>query len=317
MGGVRHFAVATLEEAITLREAGIAGEILILGYTPPEAGEALLRYDLTQTLLSADYADALWAACPAPIKCHFAVDTGMRRIGLDAAAPDAAEAVIRRFARRFALTGIFTHLACADERDAASVSFTKRQIAAFRALADRVRDLRLVAHCLNSAGGLSCPEAESDLWRLGIALYGLSPSPQIPLPAGVLPVLAWRTVVATLKTLPAGAAVGYGRTWTAARESVIATLPVGYADGYDRRLSSGGQVLLHGHRAPIVGRVCMDQMMVDVTDIPSVRAGDTVTLLGTDGGDRITADEMAALIGTIGYEILTGISPRVPRIYRE
>ncbi|MBQ8858372.1 MAG: alanine racemase [Clostridia bacterium] len=315
--GVRHFAVATVGEALALREAGIGGEILILGYTPPEAGEVLLQNDLTQTLLSEDYAAALWAACPAPIKCHFAVDTGMHRIGLDATNPHAAAAVIRRYAARFSLMGIFTHLCAADTTDEASVAFTRAQIAAFRAVADRVRDLGLSAHCLNSAGGLAYPAAESDFWRLGILLYGLSPNPATPLPAGICPVLAWRTVVATLKTVPAGETVGYGRTWQATRDSVIATLPVGYADGYDRRLSNRGYVLLRGCRAPIVGRVCMDQTMVDVTDIPAVRVGDTVTLLGEDGGATLTADEMAVTIGTIGYEIVTGISARVPRIYKE
>ena len=315
--GVRHFAVATLDEAIALREAGIGGEILILGYTPPEAGEKLLSYGITQALLSADYAAALWAACPAPIKCHFAIDTGMHRIGLDAAAPATAEAVIRLWAGRFALTGIFTHLCAADSADEASAAFTNAQLSRFRAVADRVRDLGLAAHCLNSAGGIAYSEAESDFWRLGILLYGLSPNPATPLPAGIRPVLAWRTVVATFKTVPAGETVGYGRTWQAARDSVIATLPVGYADGYDRRLSNRGCVLLHGKRAPGVGRVCMDQTMVDVTDIPAARVGDTVTLLGEDGGATLTADEMASLIGTIGYEIVTGISPRVPRIYQE
>lgn len=314
--GVRHFAVATVGEAVALREAGIEGEILILGYTPPEAGKVLLENDLTQTLLSEDYAAALWAACTAPIKCHFAIDTGMHRIGLDAADPMAAEAAIRLWAGRFALTGIFTHLCAADTADEASVAFTRAQIAAFRAVADRVRDLGLTVHCLNSAGGISYPEAESDLWRLGILLYGLSPNPDTPLPAGICPVLAWRTVVAALKTISVGETVGYGRTWQATRDSVIATLPVGYADGYDRRLSNRGCVLLHGRRAPVVGRVCMDQTMVDVTDIPDARVGDTVTLIGTDGGKNLTADEMASTVGSIGYEIVTGISFRVPRIYK-
>ncbi len=315
--GVLHFAVATVDEAIELRRAGITGEILVLGYTPVENAPLLLEHDLTQTLISAEYAAALWWACPAPIKCHFAIDSGMNRIGMDADDPAAAAAVIRQYAAKFRLTGFFTHLCVADSAAEENIAFTYEQIAKFRAVADRVADLGLAAHCLNSAGGLFYATADSALARLGIVMYGLHPDYANTLPSGIRPVMSWKTVVAMLKTVHPGEAVGYGRTAHITRPTRVATLPVGYADGYNRRLSGGvGYVLIHGKRAPVLGRVCMDQMMVDVTDILDVQTGDEVVLLGESGDERLSADDMAQALGTIGYEVVCDISPRVPRVYR-
>ena len=304
--GVRHFAVSNIHEAEALREAGITGRILILGYTPPECAEELLRYDVTQALLSEGYARELAGR---GIAAEFAVDTGMNRIGIDADDPARCEEIIRSYAPQFRLQGLFTHLCAAD--DPAEDDFTRGQIRRFRNVCARVEDLGLpYRHCLNSAGGLFYA-GEGELVRFGIVLYGLKPDRANALPDGIKPALSWKTVAAMVKTVRAGESVGYGRAYRAEKDVRIATLPTGYADGYPRALSGRGSVWIRGARAGVVGRVCMDQMMVDVTDIPDVREGDEVTLLG----DEYTADDMARDAGTIGYEIVCGISKRVPRMY--
>ena len=312
--GIRRFAIATAAEGIQLRPLLPEAELLILGYTPVEDAALLSAYRLTQALVSREYADALADAAEAPIDCCYAVDTGMRRIGLNAEEIDGAEAAIRAVRPPLRLTGLFTHLCVADApQDAECAAFTRRQTALFDALAERVKDLRLSScHCLNSAGGLYL--ARPGTARLGIILYGLRPDASNVLPEGIRPVLSWKCRVAMVKRVRPGDTVGYGRTWAAGGERLIATLTVGYADGYSRALSNRGWALLHGRRAPITGRVCMDQIMVDVTDIPETRMGDTAVLLGTDGDEALTADDMAALTGTIGYEIVCNISKRVPRI---
>lgn len=315
---VSHFAVATADEAIILRRAGITGEILILGYTPVENAPLLQEYDLTQTLIFEEYAAALWAACPRRIKCYFALDTGMNRIGLDADDPAGTEEVIRQYADRFHLVGLYTHLCVADSAEGENIAFTRGQIAKYQAVLARVADLPLVGHCLNSAGGLLYPATGGRFARLGIVMYGLKPDRENTLPAGITPALTWKTVVVMCKTVHAGESVGYGRTARITRDTVVATLPVGYADGYNRRLSGGvGQVLIRGQKAPVLGRVCMDQIMVDVTAIPGVGVGDEVVLLGESEGERLTADDMAEKLGTIGYEVVCNISARVPRIYKK
>ncbi len=315
--GIRRFAVATLSEGIGLRETLPDAELLILGYTPPEDAELLTEYRLTQALVSREYAEALAKAARGPVDCCYAIDTGMRRIGLDAGDPAAVEAAVRDVRAPLRLTGLFTHLCVADAPDDdESRRFTECQIARYRDVLARVEDLQLPhSHCLNSAGGLYT--GESGTVRLGIILYGLKPDAADTLPEGIRPAMSWKCRVAMVKTVRAEDTVGYGRSWTAPEDRAIATLTVGYADGYSRLLSNRGWVLLHGRRAPVTGRVCMDQIMVDVTDIPGTRMGDTAVLLGSDGSETITADDMGALIGTIGYEIVCDISPRVPRIYSE
>ena len=313
--GVRRFAVATLAEGMALRGLLAEADILILGYTPADQAPLLRQCRLIQALVSPEYASALAAAADGPIECCYAVDTGMGRIGLDARTPDTAEAAIRAVPSPLRLSGLFTHLCVADTpEDPETAAFTEAQLRLFDELLDRVSDLHLSkSHCLNSAGGLYA--RHTGPVRLGIVLYGLKPDASNTLPAGIHPALSWKCRVAMVKTVPAGTSVSYGRTWTAPDERRIATLTVGYADGYPRALSNRGWVLLHGRRAPITGRVCMDQIMVDVTDIPETRMGDTAVLLGTDGPQTLTADDMAALIGTIGYEITCDISARVPRVY--
>ncbi len=311
--GVEHFAVSNIDEAIHLRKAGVTGQILILGYTPISRASELVEHDITQALLSEDYA-ALLAAEGKPVKCQFALDTGMRRIGLNADDPDACEKVIREYAAKLPLDGLFTHLCVADTP--AQDAFTERQIALFHTVVERVEDLKLpFCHCLNSAGGLWHNDASSCFARLGIILYGLKPDYLNTLPEGIEPAMSWKSVVSMVKDVQPGDTVGYGRTFTVEKPMTIATIPTGYADGYNRLLSNKGWVLIQGERAPIVGRICMDQMMVDVTGIPDVQIGTEVVLLGRSGSELLTADDLAQLYGTIGYEVVCGINKRVDRFY--
>ena len=304
--GVRNFAVSNVEEAVCLRRAGVEGQILILGYTPPENWRDLLAYDITQALLSEEYADLLAGH---GIKAQFAVDTGMRRIGLDGEDAPACGQVIRKFGADFVLTGLFTHLCVADTP--AEHVFTEQQIGKFRAVAEQVADLHLpYVHCLNSAGGL-WHNSYGNLVRLGIVLYGLKPDYVNVLPKGIRPVLTWKSVVSMIKTVPAGATIGYGRTYQAKQSMRLATVSAGYADGLNRGLSNKGLVRIRGQQVPIVGRVCMDQFMADVSSVPEADVGDEVILL--DG--QYTADDMARAAGTIGYEVLCNISKRVSRVY--
>lgn len=310
--GVRHFAVSNIDEAIHIRTAGVQGEILILGYTPVDRASELIEYEVTQTLLSEEYAGMI-ATTGLPIKCQFAIDTGMRRIGLNAGEPEYCERMIRAYHQKLKLTGIFTHLCVADtpEQDA----FTNQQIHLFEDIAARVTDLELSCHCMNSAGGLWHKSTVSRFARLGIILYGLKPDYMNRLPDGIKPVMVWKSVVSMVKSVKPGDTIGYGRSFLVDHPMTIATIPTGYADGYPRLLSNKGYVLINGMKAPIVGRVCMDQMMVDVSDIPGVKYESEVVLLGESGNERITADDLASMIGTIGYEIVCGISKRVDRVY--
>ena len=313
--GVRHFAVSNIDEAIHIRRAGAEGQVLILGYPPPSRVEELVPYGLTQTLLSQEYAEEI-AQTHLPIQCHFAIDTGMRRIGLNADDPAACEAIIRSYAARLRLDGLFTHLCVADSAGEEAIAFTEEQIQKFEAVCARVADLNLPhCHCMNSAGGLRYRSRFSNLARLGIVLYGLKPDYENTLPTGIKPALSWKSVVSMVKDVNPGDTVGYGRTFRAERRMTLATIPTGYADGYSRLLSNRGHVLIRGHRAPIAGRICMDQMMADVTEIPGVSLGAEVVLVGRSGEETITADDLAQLCGTIGYEVICGISKRVERVY--
>ncbi len=311
--GVSHFAVSNIEEAISIRKAGVKGQILILGYTPIDRAEDLLLYDITQTLISEEYANLLWQT-GLPVKAQFAIDTGMRRIGLNAENSKDCEKIIREYADKINLDGLFTHLCVADTPN--QNCFTKRQINTFEQIASQVADLNLpFCHCLNSAGGIWHSSETSCFIRLGIILYGLKPDYLNNLPSGIEPALSWKTVVSMVKEVRKGDSIGYGRAFVASRNMRIATLPTGYADGYPRLLSNKGYVLINGKKAPIVGRICMDQMMVDVTDISDVGFETEVVLIGKSGNEVITADDLAYAIGTIGYEIVCGISKRVERVY--
>lgn len=313
--GCENFAVSNFEEAKKLRISGVMGQILILGYTPVDLAQDLAKYDITQALISTEYAQDLFVRAELSgvdaksIKTQFAIDTGMNRIGLDADDEVPCESAIRQYAEIFNMTGIFTHLAVADmpEEDV----FTNAQISKFEKIAERVKDLELpYVHCNNTAAGL-WHNTFGNLTRLGISLYGLKPDYNNTLPADIKPALTWKSVIAMVKDVRPGETVGYGRTYKIDRPRRVATIPTGYADGYSRHLSSVGMVVVNGQKAPVAGRVCMDQIMIDITDVPEVTAGMEVELIGPDYG----ADEMAHDIGTIGYEIVCDISARVERTY--
>ena len=308
--GVKYFAVSNIDEAIHVRSV-TDSEILILGYTPIDMAGKLVENNITQALLSEEYAEQLLSTA-LPIKCQFAIDTGMRRIGLNADDADECERVIRKYKKN--LTGLFTHLCVADTPE--QNEFTNGQIKKFNAVCERVADLNLSSHCMNSAGGL-WHTGKSAYSRLGIILYGLKPDYMNTLPEGVEPVLTWKSVVSMVKNVKPRDTIGYGRSYTVEKPMTIATIPTGYADGYSRLLSNKGWVLINGKKASIVGRICMDQMMVDVSEIEGVAIGTEVILLGQSGNERITADDLANLYGTIGYEIVCGINKRVKRNYIE
>ena len=307
--GVKHFAVSNIDEALHVRSV-TDGEILILGYTPIDMAEELVKNNIIQALLSEEHAEKLLST-GLPVKCQFAIDTGMRRIGLNADNPDECEQVIRKYGKH--LTGLFTHLCVADTPE--QNEFTAGQIQKFDAVCDRIADLNLSCHCMNSAGGL-WHKAKSSYARLGIILYGLKPDYMNTLPEGIAPVLSWKSVVSMVKEVVSGDTIGYGRSFTVEKPLEIATIATGYADGYSRLLSNKGCVLINGRKAPIVGRVCMDQMMVDVSGIENVDIGTEVVLLGQSGDEVITADDLANIYGTIGYEVVCGINKRVRREYQ-
>lgn len=323
--GAGWFAVSNLEEAQELRRAGVVRPVLILGYTPPERAAELAKDKITQALLSAGYAASLSREAEkagVTVSAHLKIDTGMSRIGLFFQSPERDCETIEKAAEVCRLpgldvNGIFMHFAVADAGESGK-QFTDAQYRAFQTIISSLKERGITfrwRHCDNSGAILCYPQTNLDLVRPGIILYGLLPDDGL---AGVLPlqpVMALRSVVALLKTIPAGSTVSYGRTYTAEHPVTVATIPAGYADGYPRSLSSRGSVLIHGRRAPIIGRICMDQMMVDVTDIPNVREGDTVTLVGRDGEDAITFEELARLVGTINYELVCSVSRRVPRVY--
>ena len=319
--GVRRFAVATLEEGIALRRAGLGGEILILGYTAPQEARRLRRYRLTQTLVSVSHAEALEAE-GVRLSAHLKIDTGMHRIGVDAADADGIAAVMGL--RHVRVTGVFTHLCDADGKSPASVAFTEGQIARF----EHVREMLaksgigqgITLHVQNSAGLLNYPALRYDAVRIGIALYGIASEEGAESAAKVAlrPVLSLRSEVVLVREIAAGEAVGYGRAWTAEAASRLAVVPIGYADGLPRNYAAGGgEVLVRGVRCPIVGRICMDQLTVDVTALPAVSVGDTVTLIGRDGDEEIRAEEAAARCATITNEWLSRLGGRVKRVYRE
>ena len=318
--GIKLFAVSNISEAITLRKAGIKGEILIFGYTPIEHADGLVEYDITQALLNEEYAEMLSKTISSSnIKAQFAIDTGMNRIGLNSDELKKSERIIRKYNKVFKINGIFTHLCVADGDNSESIEFTNSQIEKFEKISRAISDLELpFCHCLNSAGGLfhRCKyEDINKIVRLGIILYGLKPDYTNILPEEIKPILSWKSVVSMVKTVHKNETVGYGRSYIAPSDMIIATIPTGYADGYNRLLSNKGYVLINGKKASIVGRVCMDQMMVDVSDIDNVNIGDIVVLLGTSENVIYTADDMAKSINSIGYEVVCDISKRVPRIY--
>ena len=319
--GCRLFAVSNIDEAVGLRNAGIKGEILILGYTSPKYAKTLSYLDLSQAIVSEEYAEAL-SQTGQRVKCQFAIDTGMNRIGLDGDNTGSCEEVIRKYSDSLIVEGLFTHLCVADTDSEDAKEFTYGQIRKFKAVADAVADLKLpYVHCCNSAGGLYYLKNNSDfevigkIVRLGIVLYGLKPDADNQLPDGVRPAMTWKSVVSMVKNVHPGETIGYGRTFMVKKEMKVATVTTGYADGLNRLLSNKGFVMINGCKAPIIGRICMDQTLVDVTEIPDVKMGAEVVIIGESGDLTYTADDMAQDLGTIGYEVICNITKRVQRFY--
>lgn len=319
--GCRLFAVSNIDEAVGLRNAGIKGEILILGYTSPKYAKTLSYLDLSQAIVSEEYAEAL-SQTGQRVKCQFAIDTGMNRIGLDGDNTSSCEEIIRKYSDSLIVEGLFTHLCVADTDSEDAKEFTYGQIRKFKAVADAVADLKLpFVHCCNSAGGLYYLKSISEfegigkIVRLGIVLYGLKPDVDNHLPNGVKPAMTWKSVVSMVKNVHPGETIGYGRTFMVKKEMKVATVTTGYADGLNRLLSNKGFVMINGCKAPIVGRICMDQTLVDVTEIPDVKMGAEVVIIGESGDLTYTADDMAQDLGTIGYEVICNITKRVQRFY--
>lgn len=311
--GVDFFAVSNIDEAIGLRKNGCTGDILILGYTDDAYAAELAEYDIIQAAVSAEYARELSAAAEKPVRVHIKLDTGMGRIGLIAKDREKCLEEIAQIKKlpKLVPEGIFTHFAVADSLEEESCGYTDMQKELFFSIAEEAGGFKEV-HCLNSAGAELHYDSRSTLARFGILLYGLNPDTSLEMPKGIEPVMEVKTVIGYIKELHKGDCVSYGRTFTAQRDMRAATLPIGYADGYPRLLSNRGEVIICGKRAKILGRVCMDQMIVDITDIPEAKIGTEVTVFGRG---EITADDIAALCGSIGYEIICAVSPRVPRVY--
>lgn len=311
--GVRHFAVSNLHEAQQLTAGGIEGSILIFGYCDiPLVIENALG-SLIFTVGDADYARELSEKAlenNVKIPVHIKIDTGMSRVGLSTA--EELDSVLS--CEGLDCRAAYTHFAVADSLETEDVEFTKKQQ---ERLIELCRPRGLATHSQNSGGILYHGEFGGDFIRAGIIMYGQKPDERFPVPAGIRPIFRLCSVVSRLKTIHAGDTVSYGRTFTAARDTRLALIPCGYADGFNRRLSNNWSVLINGKPAPVCGRICMDQTLVDVTDIPDVKLGDEVTVYSdeTEGGCSVT--EAAKRIGTINYELLCAVGTRVPRIYIE
>lgn len=313
------YGIAIIEEGIELRRAGFEKPILVLGFTPHQQYDELLKYDIIQTVFQYDMAKRLSDIAVShgkQVKIHLKVDTGMTRIGFK----DTEESIqiIKEISKlpNIIIDGIFTHFACADEADKTSA---RKQLSRFLVFVDKLEKegIRIpVKHVSNSASIIDLPESNLDMVRSGIITYGMYPSDKVNKNRLMLqPALTLISNVVYVKSVEAGTGISYNSTYITKHDSVIATIPVGYGDGYPRQLSSKGRVLIHGKSAPIVGRVCMDQFMVDVTDIPDVKEGDKVTLIGQDGDESISIEEVANLVGSFNYELVCDIGKRVPRVY--
>lgn len=318
---VDYFAAATIEEAVELRENGISAPILILGYVSPSQYGDLVEYDITQTIDS--YAQALALEKEAArqnrkAKAHLAVDTGMTRIGFQVTEHDADEAAKIADLPHIELEGMFTHFSCADQEDKTYCSMQLEKYDKMTALlAERGVTIPL-RHICNSAGIMEFDDHRFEMVRSGIITYGIYPSEEVKKERlDLIPALSWKSHVIHVKEVGPGIGVSYGATYVTEKPMTrIATVSAGYADGYPRALSNQGCVLIHGKKAPIIGRICMDQMMVDVTDIPDVQVEDVVTLVGTDGDETITIEEIANPAARFDYEMLCDISSRVTRVYK-
>ena len=314
------YGVAMPEEGVELRKAGLTKPIVILGYTAPEMAELAIRYDIIMAVFQSEIAgqyNEIAKKLNKTAKVHIKLDTGMSRIGYLCCEESLED--IEKIAKlsHVEIDGMFTHFSKADELDK---TFAKNQLKKYMEFAEQLKERGIALPCrhvCNSAGIIDIPEGNLEMVRFGVTLYGMYPTDEVKkerMP--VTPAMEVKTHISYIKTLPAGVGIGYSGTYVTEKETKVATLSVGYGDGYPRGLSNAGRVLIHGKSAPILGRICMDQCMVDVTDIPEAKQGDTVTLMGRDGDDFISAEEIGATVGnSFHYEVVCDISKRVPRIY--
>jgi alanine racemase len=316
--GATRLAVHRAIEGVELRRAGLAAPILVMGYTPPSGAALIVQHDLTPSVITHEFAQAVSAEAARAgkvVPVHVKVDTGMSRYGL-------MPGEVVEFCRAVSalpgirLEGLFTHFATADS---AVLTHTLWQLDTFRRVTAAVKDAGIrvsLHHAANSAATMKLTDVHLDAVRPGIALYGLAPSDEWPPTFEIRPALTLKSRVSRVRVLPPGAGISYGRTFVTERETPVALIPVGYGDGYHRALSNKGSVLIHGRRAPIRGRVCMDQFVVDVTGIEGVRQDEEVVIVGRQGEAEIRAEEVARLAGTINYEVTTSLLPRVVRVYK-
>lgn len=316
------YAAATAEEAITLREHGLKKPILILAYTFPYSYGALIQNDVRFTVFTLEMAEALSkeaAGQGKPCKVHIKLDTGMTRIGMPPDSDSIALAGQIAALENIEIEGIFTHFARADEEDRTKAYGQLKQFQDFTKQLEETTGIRIpMKHCSNSAGIAGMPEANMDAVRAGIILYGLWPSDEVKKSGAIAlrPSLSLKSRVVYVKTVPPGQEISYGGTFITSRKTRVATICTGYGDGYPRSLSNKGYVLINGQKAPILGRVCMDQFMADITDITgTVQTGSEVTLIGADMGGEITMEELGMLSGRFNYELACDLGKRIPRVY--
>ncbi|MBT2289520.1 alanine racemase [Paenibacillus albidus] len=320
--GADYLSVAFLDEAVELRQAGIKLPVLVLGYTPPEGITAAWENNVTVTLFTPEVLEAIRLLPQDPahkLKVHIKIDSGMGRLGLFPADAPAFIAEVQQVAQA-ELEGMFTHFAKADERDK---SYTLEQYRRFKGVVEALREQEIhipIIHTGNSATAIDTPHLSSNMVRVGISLYGFYPTTEVNRkPVALHPVMTLKTQAVYIKTLPPGSGVSYGTRYYTDSDEVIATLPVGYADGYSRMLTGKAEVLIRGHRVPVVGTICMDQCMVSLKsfaeEAEQIKAGEEVVLIGRQAGVKITADELALHLGTIHYEVICMLAHRVPRVY--
>ncbi len=323
--GADWLALSNIEEAVQLRRAGITLPMLVLGYTPPEAASLLAENDISQCAYSLGYCRLLSENAQksgVSVKIHIKVDTGMSRLGFYFQDLNRDTDVVREISTACSLPGlvpegIFTHFATADSGKE-GMMFTMRQFGCFKELIETLSHKGIefpIRHCANSGATLDYSLSHMQMVRAGIILYGILPSDDVMHPEDLKPVMSLRAVISHVKELEPGSDVSYGRTYTADKKLRVATVPIGYADGYPRALSGKADILVHGVRCPILGRICMDQCIVDVTNVPEAKMGDTVTMIGRDGNEEIRVEELANMLDTIPYEVICGISKRVTRVY--
>lgn len=316
--GADYLSVAFLDEALELRLQGIQAPILVMGYTPPEGLAAAAKHNITLNVYTRNVLSALQQLTNLPkLKIHIKLDTGMGRIGLH----DQQEAInfineALRLQETVEVEGLFTHFANADEIEKA---YSYQQYERFKAIVDHFHEQGVafpILHTGNSAAAIDLPELTYNMVRIGISMYGLYPSEDVnKTQIQLQPVLSLKTSIVNVKTLPPGSGISYGTIYHTTAEEQIATLPIGYADGFSRMLTGKAHALVHGQKVPVVGRICMDQCMINVTGIDNIQIGDEVTLIGTQGNESIPAEEIASQLGTINYEVTCMVAHRVPRIF--